>query len=256
MRRHIENHRLAPRQRVHLPARNQFVVRISPAREGDESLAHLIGHLLRLRTEGRRAGLVDVVEHQLNVGRVRRAELAAISRRGPVKLISVCGRARLRSLFSFDYRGSPRSSRSGRGKKDIARRIVRIELSIFRNHNFRLNIDAQVRGKPLRDLLPSQRKVRRVAAEKRARLVMSVADDHGNVRRLWRRVGIKWMSRQRAFVEHRRKRNRSKRQHGIAHVDGFEQAHRRNRAQFRGALRRQLQRIKHRASSQRCIQWT
>src|SRR5881394_428236 len=116
MRRHIENHRLPPWQSVRLPMRNQSVARIACARKRDESLTHLSRHRLSLRTDGGGAGFVDVVEHQLKVGRVGRAELAALSRARPIKLISKCRKTRLGALFCFNDRRAPGSSGRGGGK--------------------------------------------------------------------------------------------------------------------------------------------
>jgi hypothetical protein len=63
MRGHIKHHRLAPRQSVVLPARNQFVIRIAAARKGDERFAHLVGHWLSLWADRSGTRFINVVEN-------------------------------------------------------------------------------------------------------------------------------------------------------------------------------------------------
>src|SRR6185369_13694809 len=97
----------APGHRVLLPERNLPVVRITSARQRDEGFAHLIGHALRRWSNCRRARLVDVVEHQLNVGCVRRAELTALARRSPIELISVSRKTGPGALFRLNHSAAP-----------------------------------------------------------------------------------------------------------------------------------------------------
>src|SRR6266508_3264696 len=73
-------------------------------------------------------------------------------------------------------------------------------------------------------LLPCQREVALVATQERAGFIVGVTDDHWDVRRLGRSIGIERMTLQRELIENRRERHVAKWQHWISDADRLQQS--------------------------------
>ena len=148
-----------------------------------------------------------------------------IDRTGPVELVDPGGlRPCAGARIGLDDLTGPAASGGGRGIEDLLGGPVRKLRAILCDHPIRGQIDGDLRGQPLGDILPVEAlHDGPVAADKGPRLVPRVAEDHRDVPRLRRGIGPERMAVQMQHVEHRPEIETAP-EHRVGRLETFEQA--------------------------------